>query len=82
MTEWLERLTPVQKINGFEKSSPKMIGMLAHCPLSSKWVPGGNTVELEAAKSGPSYPASLYRLPKINVLSVRHSPFLWNRIWD
>ena len=31
-------------------------GMLAHCSPSSKWVPGGNTGEIKAARKGTAPP--------------------------
>ena len=32
--------------------------MLAHCSPSSKWVPGGNTGEIKAARKGTGHPSS------------------------
>ena len=32
--------------------------MLAHCSPSSKWVPGGNTGEINAVKKGTGHPTS------------------------
>ena len=34
----------------FEPNPRIIVGMLAHCPPSSKWVPGGNTGEVEGGE--------------------------------
>ena len=55
--------------------------MLAHCPPSSKWVPGGNTGEAEGGeeRNWPPYltmPAAQDKCP-----SNGHSPNVRNRTW-
>ena len=54
MDKWLEGLTAEQNIDG---SSPP----------SSKWVPGGNTGKLKAARKGTGHPTSLCWRLKISV---------------
>ena len=56
--------------------------MLAHCSPSSKWVPGGNTGEIKAARKGAGHPTLLRentqdkctqeRTLILSVLSNRH----------
>ena len=59
----------------FEPNPRIIVGMLAHCSPSSKWVPGGNTRgKLKAARKGTGHPISLCRRLRISVLSNRHSP--------
>ena len=47
---------------------------LTHCPPRSRWGPGGNTGEINAARKGTGHPTSQCRWPRISVLSNRHSP--------
>ena len=53
----------------FEPNPRIKVGMLAHCPSTSKWVPGGNTEEQEAARKGTGYPTALCRRFSTSVLS-------------
>ena len=50
-------MPPVRKVYG---SSPTRCPgcMLAHCSSSSKWVPGGDTGEIKAARKGTGHPTS------------------------
>ena len=57
----------------FERNPRNIVGMLAHCLPSSKWVPGGN-------RNWPPYitmPAAQDKCP-----SDGHSPNVRNRAWD
>ena len=57
-----------------EANPPAIAWMLAHYPLSSKWIPGGNTGEVKGGKEGTGRPISICRLPRISVFFDRHSP--------
>ena len=66
----------------FEPNPRIIVGMLAHCPPSSKWVPGGNTREAQGGeeRNWPPYltmPAAQDKCP-----SNGHSPNVRNRTWD
>ena len=66
----------------FEPNPRIIVGMLAHCPPSSKWVPGGNTGEAKGGeeRNWPPYltmPAAQDKCP-----SNGHSPNVRNRTWD
>ena len=57
------------------RDPPRAYGwMLAHCPPSSEWGPGGNTGEIKAARKGTDHPTSKSRWPRTSVLSNRSSP--------
>ena len=47
--------------------------MLAHCPPSSEWGPGGNTGEIKVARKGTGHPTLKSWWPRASVLSNRHS---------
>ena len=47
---------------------------LAHCPPSREWAPGGNTVEIKAARKGAGHSTSHNRWPRTSVPSNRHFP--------
>ena len=53
-----------------------VVGMLAHCPASSKYVPGVNTGGVKAVTKGTGHPTLLWL--RISVPSNGHSPNLRN----
>ena len=66
----------------FEPNPRIIVGMLALCSPSSKWVPGGNTGEVKGGeeRNWPPYltmPAAQDKCP-----SNGHSPNVRNRTWD
>ena len=66
----------------FEPNPRIIVGMLSHCPPSSKWVPGGNTGEVKGGeeRNWPPFltmPAAQDRCP-----SNGHSTNVRNRAWD
>ena len=66
----------------FETNLRILVGTLAHCPPSSKWVPGSNTREAEGGeeRNWPPYitmPAAQDKCP-----SNGHFPNVRNRTWD
>ena len=73
----------IKKVHRKRKKNPRIIvGMFAHCPPISKWVPGGNTEEVKGGeeRNWPPYltmPAAQDKCP-----SNGHSPNVRNRIWD
>ena len=56
--------------------------MLAHCPSSRNGYLMATPGKLKVARKGTSHPTSLCRWLRISVLSNRHSPNVWNHIWD
>ena len=66
----------------FQPNPRIIVGMLAHCPPSSKWVPGGNTGEVKGGeeRNWPPYltiPAAQDKCP-----SNGHSPNVRNHTGD
>ena len=66
----------------FEPNSRILVGMLAHCPPSSKWVPGGTTGEVQGGeeRNWPPYltmPTAQDKFP-----SNGHSLNIRSRTWD
>ena len=66
----------------FEPNPRIILGMLAHCSPSSKWVPGDNTGEVKGGeeRNWPPYltmPAAQDKCP-----SNGHSPNVRNRTWN
>ena len=66
----------------FEPNHRIIVGILAHCPPSSKWVPGGTTGEAKGGeeRNWPPYltmPAAQDKCP-----SNGHSPNVRNHTWD
>ena len=53
MGKWLECLTVEHQ--GFSPSHQIMVGMSAHSPPSSKWVPGGRTGKLKGGEEVDLY---------------------------
>ena len=43
-------LTAEQKNRWFELKPRVIVGMLAHCPPSSRWIPDGNTGDVKGGK--------------------------------
>ena len=66
----------------FELNPQVIVGMFAHCPPSSKWVPGDNTGEVKGGeeRNWPHYLTILAAQDKCP--SSGHSPNIGNRAWD
>ena len=56
--------------------------MFAHCPPSSKWVPGGNTGKAKGGEERNWPPYLTISAAQDNFPSNGHSPDVRNRIWD
>ena len=65
-----------------EPNPPIMVGMLAHCPPSSKWVPGGNTGEVKGDEERNWPPYLTMPVAQDKCPSNGHSPNVRNRTWD
>ena len=50
VAKWLERLTAERNIDGPRLNPRIIVRTLAHCPPSSKWVPGGNPGEVKGGE--------------------------------
>ena len=57
-----------------ELNPGSIVGMLTQCPPCRKWVSGGNTGKIKAGMKRAGRPTSLCLLPRISVLSNKHSP--------
>ena len=65
----------------FEPNPRIIVGMLAHCPPSSKWVPGGNTREAKGSeeRNWPPYlnmPAAQDKCPSNRALPQRTESYM------
>ena len=72
VAEWLERLTAVREIIGSRRTFGTRVWMLVHCSTSSKWIPGGNTWEMEMARKGTGPPNLTMPSTLDKFLSNRH----------
>ena len=70
VAEWLACLT---EDRWFETNPRTIVGIISHCPPSSKCVPGCNTGEIKATRRGTGHPTSLSRLPRISLISDWYS---------
>ena len=66
----------------FEPNPRIMVGMLAHCPPSSKWVPGGNTGEVKGGEERNWSPYLIMPAAQDKCPSNGHSPNVRSRTWD
>ena len=66
----------------YEQNPLIIVGMLAHCPSSSKWVPGGNTREVKDGEERNWPPYLTMPVGQDKCLSNGHSPNVRNRIRD
>ena len=66
----------------FELNPRIIVGKLAHCPPSSKWVPGGNTGEAKGSEERNWPPYLTMPAAQDKCLSNGHSPNVLNRTWD
>ena len=66
----------------FEPNPRIIVGMLAHCSPSSKWVPGGNTGEVKGGEERNWPPYLIMPMAQDKCPSNGHSPNVRNRTWD
>ena len=66
----------------FEPNPRIIVGMLAHCPPSTKWVPGGNTGEVKGGEERNWPPYLTMPAAQDKCSSNGHSPNVRNRTWD
>ena len=66
----------------FEPNPRIKVGMLAHCPPTSKWVLGGNTREVKGGEERNWPPYLIMPMAQDKCPSNGHSPNVRNRIWD
>ena len=66
----------------FEPNPRIIVGMLAHCSPSSKWVPGGNTGEVKGGEERNWLPYHTLPTARDKCPSNGHSPNVRNRTWD
>ena len=66
----------------FEPNPRIIVGMLAHCPPSSKWGPGGNTGEAKGGEERNWPPHLTMPTAQDKCPSNGHSPNVRNRAWD
>ena len=66
----------------FEPNPRIIVGMLAHCSPSSKWVPGGNTGEVKGGEERNWPPYLTMTAAQGKCPSNGHSPNVRNRTWD
>ena len=62
----------------FEQNPRIIVGMLAHCPPSSKWVPGCNTGEAKGGeeRNWPPYPISVPLTGTLPTYGIVHGTHL------
>ena len=73
VAHWLEGSFAMPRVNGSRHSSSFKSFTRNHCPLSSKWGPGGDTVEMRVARRIAHHSTPQSRWPRKSVLSNRHS---------
>ena len=66
----------------FEPNPRIIVGMLAHCSPSSKWVPGGNTGEVKGGEERNWPPYLTMPAAQDKCLSNGHSPNVRSRTRD
>ena len=66
----------------FEPNPRIIVGMLAHCPPSSKWVPGGGTGKVKGGEERNWPPYLTMSAAQDKCPSNGHSPNVRNRTWD
>ena len=72
-TEWLARIVAVRKINGSERTlEPYIVGLLVHCPPSSKWPHDDNSEVSTVVRNGTFHPTALSERSSISLLSNRN----------
>ena len=65
------------------ETDPRIVlGILAHCPPSGKWVPGGNTGEVKGGEERNWPPYIIMPTAQDKCPSKGHSPKVRNRTWD